>query len=409
MDPRYPPEAEQFREKVRAFLGERLPHDWKGIGALDREAARQFTAQWRRTLYENGFLAASWPVEYGGGGMSPLEQVVLAEELYRAGVPTGGPNDVFSIQMLGNTLLHWGTEDQKRYFLPRALSGEHVWCQGYSEPEAGSDLGSLRTRAVLDGDEWVIDGQKIWTSEAHLANWIFVLARTNQNAPKHKGISFLLVPMDQPGVEVRPIRMLTGLSEFNETFFTAARTPRENVVGAVDGGWAVAMTLLGYERGEAAATFPIMFRAELDRLFELARSTGAAEDPRVRQRLAWCYSKVEIMRFLGMRTLTKFLAGVAPGPAESTFKLYWSEYHKVVTELALDILGPAATTPSGRLSTGFQADDVGAPNDSASWVTAFGMSRAGTIYAGSSQVQRNILGEMVLGLPKEPAPQPAAV
>jgi alkylation response protein AidB-like acyl-CoA dehydrogenase len=409
VDPRYPPEAEQFREKVRAFLGERLPPGWKGIGALDREAARQFTAQWRRTLYDNRFLAASWPTEYGGGGMTPLEQVVLAEEFYRAGVPTGGPNDVFSIQMLGNTLLHWGTEEQKRYFLPRALSGEHVWCQGYSEPEAGSDLGSLRTRAVLDGDEWVIDGQKIWTSEAHLANWIFVLARTNPEAPKHKGISFLLVPMDQPGVEVRPIRMLTGLSEFNETFFTAARAPAENVVGAVDGGWAVAMTLLGYERGEAAATFPIMFRAELDRLFELARSTGATEDPRIRQRLAWCYSKVEIMRFLGMRTLTKFLAGAAPGPGESTFKLYWSEYHKVVTELALDILGAAATTPSGRLSTGFQADDVGAPNDSASWVTAFGMSRAGTIYAGSSQVQRNILGEMVLGLPKEPAPQPTAV
>ncbi len=404
MNPNYPPEAEQYREKVRAFLAEHLPAGWKGIGALSHEDARRFTGEWRSTLYENGLLAASWPKEYGGGGLTPLEQVVLAEEFYRAGVPTGGTNDTFSIQMVGNTILHWGTEEQKRYFLPRALSGEHVWCQGYSEPGAGSDLGNLGTRAVLDGDEWVINGQKIWTSAAQYANWIFVLTRTEPDAPKHKGITFLLVPMDQPGVEVRPIRMMTGLSEFNETFFTDARTAKDHVVGQVNGGWAVAMTLLGYERGEAAATFPIMFRAEVDRLMDLARSNGAAADPRIRQRLAWCYSKVEIMRYLGMRTLTKFLAGAEPGPAESSFKLFWSEYHKLVTELGVDILGAAALTPSGRMSTGFQADDVGAPNDSASWTTAFLMSRAGTIYAGSSQVQRNILGEMVLGLPKEPQP-----
>jgi alkylation response protein AidB-like acyl-CoA dehydrogenase len=404
VDPRYPPEAEQFREKARAFLAEQLPAGWTGIGALDHESARRFTAEWRQTLYEHGLLAPSWPKEYGGGGLSPLEQVVLAEEFYRAGVPTGGPNDDFSIQMIGNTLLHWGTEEQKRYFLPRALSGEHVWCQGYSEPGAGSDLANLGTRAVLDGDEWVINGQKIWTSMAHVANWIFVLARTEPDAPKHKGITFLLVPMDQAGIEVRPIRMMTGWSEFNETFFTDARTEKSNVVGQVNAGWAVAMTLLGYERGEAAATFPIMFRAELDRLIELARATGAARDPLVRQRLAWCHSKVEIMRYLGMRTLTKFLAGGEPGPAESSFKLYWSEYHKVVTELGVDILGPAALTPAGRVATAFRADDVGAPNDSASWVGTFLMSRAGTIYAGSSQVQRNIVGEMVLGLPKEPPP-----
>ena len=404
MDPHYPTEAEEYREKVRAFLGEHLPAGWKGIGALDHDAARQFTAEWRATLFEQGLLAPSWPKEYGGAGLTPLEQVVVAEEFFRAGVPTGGPNDDFSIQMVGNTILHWGTEEQKKYFLPRALSGEHVWCQGYSEPGAGSDLANLGTRAVLDGEEWVINGQKIWTSMAHVANWIFVLARTDPEATKHKGITFLLVPMDQPGVEVRPIRMMTGWSEFNETFFTDARTARDNVVGAVNAGWSVAMTLLGYERGEAAATFPIMFRAELDRLVELARSTGASRDPRIRQRLAWCYSKVEIMRYLGMRTLTKFLAGGEPGPAESSFKLYWSEYHKVVTELAVDILGPAAMTPSGRVATAFRADDVGAPNDSASWATTFLMSRAGTIYAGSSQVQRNIVGEMVLGLPKEPAP-----
>ncbi|HEX4863928.1 MAG TPA: acyl-CoA dehydrogenase family protein [Acidimicrobiales bacterium] len=403
MDPTYPPEAEAYREKIKAFLAEHLPSGWTGIGALDHDEVRSFTNDWRKTLYENGLLAASWPTEYGGGGLSPLEQVVVAEEFYRAGVPTGGTNDTFSIQMVGNTLLHWGTEEQKKRFLPRILSGEDVWCQGYSEPGAGSDLGSLATRAVLDGDEWVINGQKIWTSAAHLANWIFVLARTDPDAPKHKGITFLLVPMAQAGVEIRPIKMMTGLSEFNETFFTDARTAKDHVVGGVNSGWAVAMTLLGYERGEAAATFPIMFKAEIDRLLQLARSTGASGDPLIRQRLAWCYSKVEIMRFLGMRTLTKFLAGAQPGPAESTFKLYWSEYHKIVTDLGVDILGASAMSPSGRMSTGFQADDVGAPNDSASWVTAFLMSRAGSIYAGASQIQRNIVGEMVLGLPKEPA------
>jgi alkylation response protein AidB-like acyl-CoA dehydrogenase len=403
VDPRYPAEAEAYRDKIRAFLGEHLPAGWKGVGALEHQAALHFTEEWRATLYDHGLLAASWPRQYGGGGLSPLEQVVVAEEFYRAGVPTGGPNDTFGIQMVGNTILQWGTDEQKQHFLPRILSGEDRWCQGYSEPGAGSDLASLATRAVLDGDEWVIDGQKTWTSVAQLANWIFVLARTNPDAPKHKGITFLLVPMDQPGVEVRPIRMMTGRSEFNETFFAGARTPKENVIGGVNAGWAVAMTLLGYERGEAAATFPIMFRGELDRLFDLARQNGAAADPLIRQRLAWCYAKVEIMRYLGMRTLTKFLAGAQPGPGESTFKLYWSEYHQVLTDLAVDILGAAALTPTGRTSSGFQADDVGAPNDSGSWTSTFLMSRAGTIYAGTSQVQRNIIGEMVLGLPKEPA------
>jgi hypothetical protein len=249
VDPRYPAEAEAYRDKIRAFLGEHLPAGWKGVGALEHQAALHFTEEWRATLYDHGLLAASWPRQYGGGGLSPLEQVVVAEEFYRAGVPTGGPNDTFGIQMVGNTILQWGTDEQKQHFLPRILSGEDRWCQGYSEPGAGSDLASLATRAVLDGDEWVIDGQKTWTSVAQLANWIFVLARTNPDAPKHKGITFLLVPMDQPGVEVRPIRMMTGRSEFNETFFAGARTPKENVIGGVNAGWAVAMTLLGYERG----------------------------------------------------------------------------------------------------------------------------------------------------------------
>jgi hypothetical protein len=403
MQPYYSAEAEAYREKITAFLAEHLPADWRGIGALDHAAAEQFSKEWREVLHANGFLAAAWPAEYGGGGLSPLEQVIMAEEFNKAGVPTGGSNDVFGIQMLGNTLLHWGTDAQKAHFLPRILSGEDVWCQGYSEPNAGSDLGNLGTRAVLDGDEWVINGQKIWTSAGHLADWIFVLCRTDTDVAKHKGITFLLCPMDQPGVEVRPIRMLSGESEFNEIYFTDARCPADNVVGQINGGWAVAMTLLGYERGEAAATMPIMFRTEVDRLVALAQANGAAADPRIRQRLAQCYSKVEIMRFNGMRTLTGFLAGRSPGPDAAMSKLYWSEYHKEVTELSVDILGASALAPYGRWpASSFQADQPGAPNEPASWVGTFYNARAGTIYAGSSQVQRNILGEMVLGLPKEP-------
>ena len=405
MNPTYSAAAEEYREKVQAFLAEKLPPNWKGIGALTGEALEHFITEWRATLYSSGYLAPGWPVEFGGGGLSELEQVIIAEEFARAGVPTGGHNDVFSIQMLGNTLLLFGTEEQKRYYLPRLLAGEDTWCQGYSEPNAGSDLSNVGLRAELDGDQWVLNGQKIWTSAGHLADHIFTLARTDPDAPKHKGISFLLVDMRQPGVEVRPIKMLSGESEFNEVFYTDAVVPKENVVGGVNNGWAVAMGLLGFERGAAASIAPIAFEAEFDRLLQLAKDRGVNNDPRIRQKLAWCYSKVQVMRYLGMRTLTKFLAGHHPGPDGAIFKLYWSEYHKIVTELGVDLLGMDAMVPTGRKpSSAFSTDDAGAPNDSMSWTMTFLNARAGTIYAGSSQVQRNIIGEMVLGLPKEPKP-----
>ena len=231
-------------------------------------------------------------------------------------------------------------------------------------------------------------------------------ARTDPDSPKHKGISFLLVPMDQPGIEVRPIKMISGESEFNEVFYTDARCPKDQVVGGTNNGWAVAMSLLGFERGEAAATGPIRYQAELDRLFEMARERGLADDPIIRQRLAWCHSKVQIMKFLGQRTLTQFLAGHHPGPDGAISKLYWSEYHTKVTELAVDILGADAMTLDGRPpSSAFQTDDPGAANTSGSWGGTFLNARAGTIYAGSSQIQRNIIGEMILQLPKEPKPQ----
>jgi alkylation response protein AidB-like acyl-CoA dehydrogenase len=405
MQPTYTSEAESYREKVQAFLAEKLPSNWKGMGQLEGEAFEEFVTSWRQTLHEGGYLAPGWPVAFGGGGLSALEQVILAEEFAKAGVPMGGPNDVFGIQMLGNTLLQWGTEEQKAYYLPRILSGDDKWCQGYSEPNAGSDLSNVGLRGQLDGDQWILNGQKIWTSAGHLADHIFTLARTDPDAPKHKGISFLLVDMRQPGIEVRPIKMISGESEFNEVFYTDATAPKENVIGGVNNGWAVAMTLLGYERGEAAATMPIRYQAEIDRLFMLAKERGLDKDPNIRQRLAWCYSKVQIMRYLGMRTLTKFVQGHHPGPDGAISKLYWSEYHLKITELAVDILGAEALVPSGRPpSSAFQTDDSGAPNSTASWVGTFLNARAGTIYAGSSQIQRNIIGEMVLGLPKEPRP-----
>jgi alkylation response protein AidB-like acyl-CoA dehydrogenase len=403
MQPTYGPEADAFREKIQAFLAEHLPSGWKGIGGLEGEALDRFALEWRQTLHEHGLLALGWPTEYGGGGTSPLEQVVVAEEFTKAGVPAGIANDVFGITMLGNTLLVWGTEEQKQHYLPRILARDDLWCQGYSEPNAGSDLGNLGCRAVLDGDQWVLNGQKIWTSAGHLADHIFVLARTDAEAPKHKGISFLLVDMRQPGVEVRPIKMISGESEFNEVFFTDAVCPKENVVGGVNNGWAVAMTLLGFERGEAAATVPLRFGTEVRRLIDMARERGVSSDPVLRQRLAQCYAEVEIMRWNGLRTLTKFLAGHHPGPDAAISKLYWSEYHKRVTELAMDVLGADGLVPAGRRpSSSFQTDDEGAPNSTASWTMTFLNARAGTIYAGTSQIQRNILGEMVLGLPKEP-------
>ncbi len=402
----YPEQAERVREKVQAFLGEHLPKDWQGVGALEGEAYRAFVTAWRKKLYENGWLGLSWPEEYGGAGLTDLELVVVAEEFARAGVPAGGPNDVFGIQMLGNTLLHFGSEEQKQHFLPRILSGEYVFCQGYSEPNAGSDLAGLGTRAVLDGDEWIINGQKIWTSAGHLANWIFLLCRTDTEAPPHKGITFLLCPMDQPGVEVRPIKMISGDSEFNEVFFNDARAAKDHVVGQVNDGWRVAMTLLGFERGERAAVAPIGFRQELDRLFTMARDLGRADDPVIRDRLVKMYEKVEVMRAMGYGALTRFLNGTPPGPDAAITKVFWSEYHREVTELAVDILGMDALALHGRRpQSAFATDDPGAPNVSGSWTNVFLNARAGTIYAGTSEIQRNIIGEMILGLPKEPRPK----
>lgn len=390
-----------FREEVREFLRRELPTGWAGTGSLTGEAHRDFVAGWRESLRAAGLLAVTWPTNYGGAGRSVLDEVVLAEECFLAGAPTGAPTDAISIGMLGSTLLHVGTEEQRNTFLPRILSGEDVWCQGFSEPGAGSDLAGLTCSAELrDDGRWHLNGQKVWTSYAHLANWCFVLARTSQG--RHAGLTLLMVPMDQPGVLVRPIRMMSGPSEFNEVFFEDAITEAGHVVGAVGGGWSVAMALLGYERGGAAATLWMQFHGELERLVALARMCGRDQDPLVRQRLAWCFEQVQVMRGLGQMALRKALTGEPPGAEAAVSKLQWSEYHRVAAELAMDILGPRGLVLEGHPPAGVtQADEPGAPVDeTARWAATFLNSRAGTIYAGTSQVQRTVIAERLLGLPR---------
>jgi alkylation response protein AidB-like acyl-CoA dehydrogenase len=317
--------------------------------------------------------------------------------------------DFFGDTLVGPTILQWGTEEQKRTFLPQILQGKVAWCQGFSEPEAGSDLAALKTRAVLDGDEWVINGQKVWTTQAQHADYVFLLARTDPDAPRHKGISYLLVPMRQPGVEVRPIVQVDGSAEFNEVFFQDARCPKDNVVGGVNNGWKVAMTTLGFERGSSATTSHRRFEKELDQIVEIARANGRNRDPIIRQRLAAAHAKVQIMRINGLRTLSSVLSGqkdAGVAALGATNKMFWSEYHRDVMELALDVIGPEA-----QLLTGTDADQsipgVGRRRGSKDYPVSplqasFFFSRSETIWGGTAEIQRNIVGERVLGLPKEP-------
>lgn len=412
MDLTYSPADEAFRARVKEFIARHLPADWRGWGALDRAAYDAWAGGWRKVLLEAGWLAPAWPKEHGGGGLSVSEQSILSEELTKAGLPDSPrPTDGLGFGLLGPTLLAWGTPEQKDHFLARTLSGEIRWAQGYSEPDAGSDLFSLRTRAVLDGDEWVIDGAKIWQTAGMDANWIFLLARTDPAAEKAKGISFLLMPTDQPGVEVRPITNMAGLAELASFTFTGARTPVSNLVGGENNGAQVALTLLGFERGAGGVAAAAAYAIELDRLIELARHHGRNSDPVVRQRMAACWSKVQIIRYLGLRALSAGIGGQPPGPESSILKMYGAEYHKEVTELAMDIAGMAGTAPSGAPSaSSLGADPLGVDALSTlSWSTVFLLARAGTIYGGSSQIQRNTIAEQILGLPREPrVPIPAA-
>jgi alkylation response protein AidB-like acyl-CoA dehydrogenase len=409
MDLNYPPEAEAFRTEIRTWLEKNLPEGWFDEGSrLEGEAKLAFQQEWTQKLFEGGWICATWPKEYGGKGLSTMEAVVLNEEFAKAGAPMRA--DFFGDTLVGPTILQWGTEEQKKEFLPKILSGQIAWCQGFSEPDAGSDLAGLKTKAVLDGDEWVINGQKIWTTQGFIADYIFILCRTDPDASKHKGISYLLCPMKQPGVEVRPIEQIDGSAEFAEVFFTDARCPKENVVGGVNNGWNVAMTTLGFERGSSATTGYRRFEKELDIIREKAQENGAINDPVIRQRLARAYSEVQIMRINGLRSLTAVLQnkkdkGVAVLGA--TNKMFWSEYHQRATLLAMDVLGLEGQILTGRTDIeetvpGYGARTANVKYPATPLQSSFFFSRSETIWGGTSQIQRNIVGERVLGLPKEP-------
>ncbi|NGP07399.1 acyl-CoA dehydrogenase [Rhodococcus sp. 14C212] len=396
-------DGSDLRTEIRELIAKTVPDGWRGIGALSADEAGEFHARWRAALRDARLLAPTWPERFGGRGLGVEDHALLFEELFSHGLPLWNDTDAAGISLLGNAILHWGSEAIQEQFLPRILSGEDVWCQGFSEPGAGSDLAAVSTRAILESGTWRINGQKIWSSAALRSNWIFMLARTEPDAPTHRGISMLLVPMDQPGIDARPIRNIRGDDEFCEIFFTDATTDGALILGERGDGWKVAMSLLGYERGETVLYVPWQFDEELQRLVGLARETGAISDPQFRARLAGCHVEVAQLKAMGAEALARLVDGHRPGPEGGVFKVLYSEYHQRATELALDMLGSEAAVLRGRPSaTWLRADDPGSPNSPRSWLEVFLNARAESIYAGTNQIQRNIVGELLLGLPREP-------
>jgi len=400
MDARYPAEAVAFGAEVRAWIRDNLPQ------TTDREA---FLAEWTGKLFEGGFVCASWPREYGGRGLSVIEQVVLNEEFARAKAPMR----VSSLGeiLVGPTLLQWGTEEQKHEFLPRILKGEIVWCQGFSEPDAGSDLASLQTSAVRSGDEWIIEGTKIWTSEAEDSDYMILLARTDAEVtPRHAGITFFLLPMRQPGIEVIALPQPDGTRGFNRVEIEGARCPDANVVGGVGNGWKVAMTTLGFERGTSAASSYERLKSELDDMIASAKAQGATTDPIVRQQLAWAWSKVEILRMSSLRILTAVVHDRhtrETAALEAMNKLYWTDYDKAAQNMAIGLLGPAGQILTGRpdderrAAVGLGRREPIYHYPVSPMQSSFFFSLSQSIYGGTSEIQRNIVAERVLGLPRD--------
>jgi alkylation response protein AidB-like acyl-CoA dehydrogenase len=386
----FSPTDEAFRLEVRTWLAAHLVGEFRTLGTgnnLGEGDELVVRKRWERELASGGWVGLGWPKEHGGKDLPLTQQMIFNEEYARA----GGPARVgfFGEQLLGPTLMALGTPEQKARFLPPILRAEEYWCQGFSEPDAGSDLANVKTTAVRDGDEWTLNGQKVWTSLGHVADWIFVVCRTDASVAKHKGISFILCPMDQAGIELRPIRQITGTAEFNEVFFTDARTSADMIVGPVNGGWSVVMATLGFERGTAFMAQQLRFANEYRALVTLAKERGHMTDPIMRQRFAESYTGLEIMRLTGLRAVSQLLSGKPLGSESSIGKLHWSKWHQQLGELAMDVLGPDAV--------------IGSDGHLGDLQYTFLFSRSHTIYAGSSEIQRNIVGERVLGLPKEPA------
>jgi alkylation response protein AidB-like acyl-CoA dehydrogenase len=392
MDFEFSEREEAFRKEVRAWLEANLPDDLRGTAfassRADRDEIRKLRA-WQKRMYEAGYVGMDWPREFGGRGATLTEQIILYQEMARAESPQfvnrGG------LSMLGPTLMKYGTQAQQARFLPHILTADELWCQGFSEPNAGSDLANLQTRAGRDGDHFVVNGQKVWTSMAHVADWCFLLVRTDSAAPKHKGISFLLVDMTTPGITVRPLRQITGEAEFNEVFFDNVRVPAENLVGRLNEGWAVAITTLAYERDLLTFIRHISLRNALHRLVKLTRSRGKGTDPSVRQKIAGLWIGEQALQMNAYRSLTKIIRGGQPGPEGSTSKLYWSQLDQELAQTATEVIGPYSQIAEG---SPWAVDD-------GQWEFYELLARGSGIRAGTSEILRNILAERVLGLAKD--------
>jgi alkylation response protein AidB-like acyl-CoA dehydrogenase len=396
VDLTFSPEDLAFRARTQRWFESNVPR--QELKSLDERRA------WHRTLYEAGYVGMGWPRSYGGGDATPMQQAIVADEMARMNAPP--TINGLGIGIVGPTIIVHGTEAQKQRYLRRILTAEELWCQLYSEPNAGSDLASLRTRAEDKGDHFEVTGQKIWTSGGLIADWGLLLARTDPGVPKHKGISCFLISMRQPGVDVRPLKQITGSAEFAEVFMTQARVEKSDLIGRLGQGWEIAQTTLSYERGgnslARVTRYTMAFRQLVDMARELTRSgRPLLDDPSVRARLGRMYAELEVQRYAGLRVLSALEKGDGPGPASSLTKLSYSEFEKRFYELALEILGPYGQATAG-LPEALTFPVVGSSGHGDTWAYAFLWSRAGTIYSGSSEIQKNVIGERVLGLPKEP-------
>jgi len=397
MDFTLTPEQQSFRDEVRDWLKRNLPQSWierlHGGSDIPRPEAYAFLREWQRKMNEAGFVGLTWPKEAGGRGLTFMEELILQEEMALAKAPP--VLNILAVGMAGPTIIAYGTDEQKKRFPPKMLSCEEIWCQGYSEPNAGSDLASLQTRAVKDGEYYVVNGQKVWTSLAHIADWMMLLARTDPDAPKHKGITYFLLDMKSPGVTVKPLKQITGDAEFNEVYFDNVRIHESQILGGVNNGWGVGLTTLMYERLALGFGIQVRLRIALDGLVELARHTvkngvPVTQDPIIRQKLAQMWIDTEVFKYTGARAITKLLKGDLPGPEASTGKMMWVEGHQRLQELAMEIEGPFSQLTQG--SPWAVAGGM--------WQHTFLRSRANSIEGGTTEIQRNIIGERVLGLPK---------
>jgi alkylation response protein AidB-like acyl-CoA dehydrogenase len=370
------PQEQAFRDELRAWIAANHP----GPEPEGDVAGFEFRRAWQRRLHEDDWAGVSWPKDYGGRGATLVEQAIYNEELARAQAPSTA--NVLGLAMGGPTVIAHGTEEQKRRYLEPILSADEIWCQGFSEPEAGSDLASLKTRAVRDGDEWVVTGQKVWTTLAHHAKWCMLVARTDQDAPRHKGLTYFLMDMEQDAIQVRPLRQITGEAEFNELFIEEARIPHENILGGEGNGWAVAITTLMHERATLAFGLQIRVKITLSELLAEARESGAAEDPVIRDRLAQLYIESEVLRLNALRGLSAIMRTGVPGPEGSLGKWQWADVNQALTELALELRGERAVLDDDR------------------WTYRFLRARANSIEGGTTEILKNIVAERVLGLPR---------